>query len=213
VTELPAADWGPPAVWREVPRRPRPTVASVVPHVLRALIATAVLTALGAPLGLIWAAWRPNFNAAAALIAGDDSAFETSFGSDLRFGVVVLVGGVVLGIVAGLVAARQPRLDRIGLVVGLAVGGCLGALVAVHVGELAAHPSGLRNSIDATLRALPPHQPFSAYTSASQQLFLTTGKFHLRAWPLAGLFPLATLAGFVSVTALTDRRTPTPSWD
>ncbi len=203
----------PAAAWREMPKRPRPTVASVAPHVLQGLTSAAALTALGAPLGLIWAAWRPHFDAAAALIAGDDSAFETSFGSDLRFAVVVIAGGALLGILAGVIAGRQPRQDRVGLAIGLAVGGALGALVAVHVGELAAHPGELRDTIDATLRRLPPHQPFSAYTGASQQLFLTTARFRLRAWPLGALFPLATLGTFAAVTAWRDRGPQPVSWD
>ena len=89
---------------------------------------------LGAPAGLVWTALAPHaavvINANGANFA--DGVTEDFIGADVWFAAVV----VVFGIVTGVLAWWQARGAGPFVVLALAAGGLLAALVASHVGTL-----------------------------------------------------------------------------
>lgn len=95
---------------------------------------TAALVLLGAPLGLLWAAVAPH---ATYLLTGQgplpaDPESDAVFAADGWFTLIALGAGLVCGVLACLL----PRWRGPASVLGLAVGGLLGAVVAWRVGRL-----------------------------------------------------------------------------
>lgn len=94
----------------------------------------AVLTVLGAPIGLVWSAIAPR---AALVVVGPGQAMPADAEStaymtgDGQFAVLTMGAGAVVAVVAYLVAGRR---TGTGAVLGLAVGGLLGSLIAWLVG-------------------------------------------------------------------------------
>jgi len=149
---------------------------------------------LGAAVGLIWAAGAPRIHLGAA-IDGSESAAKPLIGDDVRLGLLGIVAGVLVAVVV-LVAGR--RRDRgPGEVLGLAIGGVLGALVAARVGDVARHHEMVK-----ALAAVVP-----GVTSKESTRLLGFFGFHVRATGVLMLWPIAAVAVHMLVTA-TGLRVP-----
>ena len=150
---------------------------------------TALLAVLGAPLvGLLWSAIGPKLPLRSAL-GGAESAFRSEVGADVHFLFVTAAAGVVCALVA--LALRR---DGPGVVVGLAVGGALGALVTDRVGYLVNH--------DHTLSVL-------RHLGVSLSLLDKYGIdpfFKVRAVGVILAWPLAAVLTHTLVVAIRDRR-------
>jgi hypothetical protein len=97
----------------------------------RELALTVLAVVLSAPLvGFLWSALGPKLPLRPAL-SGSETAFRTEVGADVHFLILTAAAGVVCAIVA--VALRR---DGPAVVVGLSIGGVLGALVTDRVGYL-----------------------------------------------------------------------------
>jgi hypothetical protein len=173
-------------------------------------VLTGLLTLLvGAPLGLIWAAVRPHFDVAEALL--EESHFETQLGSDLRYALIVAAGGVAVGAVAWAFG----RTHGTGVAIGLLVGGALAGLIAWRTGFIAAHPDHLRAQIAAQFQA---HglRPFSTLDGDNQHAYIIDARFDLRAKSLSLLLPTTALTTFAGLYLWRDRgrarRTRRLSW-
>jgi hypothetical protein len=92
---------------------------------------------LGAAVGLVWPRVAPHVDLVAAL-GGSEAATKALLGDDLWLALLGLIAGIVSVAVLNLVA-RDAAVGP-GAVLGLAVGGLLGSLVAAHVGHLVQHP-------------------------------------------------------------------------
>ena len=97
------------------------------------LVTAVVCVLLGAPVGLLWAAVAPKVvvevSGTAVKLASDASTFIAGDGYFLG---VVFVAGLVTGLAAWALGRRHGP----AVVVGLTVGGLLGAYVAARTGEL-----------------------------------------------------------------------------
>jgi hypothetical protein len=155
-------------------------------------IVAAFSTLLGAAVGLIWAAGAPRIHLAAA-IDGSESAAKPLIGDDVRLGLLGIIAGVLVAVVV-LVAGRN-RERGPGEVLGLAIGGVLGALVAARVGELARHHEMVK-----ALAAVVP-----GVTSRESARLLGFFGFHLRATGVLMLWPIAAVAVHLIVTATAPR--------
>jgi hypothetical protein len=125
---------------------------------------TAGLTALGALLGLAWSAWSPPGPAATAFGGGkfEPSDTEAFIASDGRF--LVLVAGV--GLLAGGLAWWRARNRGPFVVLGLGVGGLVGALLTELVGHLTGGGSftGKRYTFsDGSVHEVTLHMPLSLH--------------------------------------------------
>ena len=103
-------------------------------------VVAAVLTAVGcvllaAPLGLLWAGVSPRVEVVVAAPGDVELADPTSTGFIAADGTFLLLA-VLAGIVTGLVAFRLGRRHGPGVVLGLVLGGLLGADVARRTGQL-----------------------------------------------------------------------------
>lgn len=122
---------------------PQPAVAVRAPINWRAeaVIVAAVAaysTLLGALMGLIWPRVAPHIDAISAYFHGSVTANKALLGDDVWFGFLGLLTGVVCVGVLRLLAGDLSRGP--GAVVGLAVGGVIGSLVAAHVGTAVQQP-------------------------------------------------------------------------
>jgi hypothetical protein len=125
---------------------------------------TAGLTALGALLGLAWSAWSPPGPAATAFGGGkfEPSDTEAFIASDGRF--LVLVAAV--GLLAGGLAWWRARNRGPFVVLGLGVGGLVGALLTELVGHLTGGGSftGKRYTFsDGSVHEVTLHMPLSLH--------------------------------------------------
>jgi hypothetical protein len=145
-----------------------------------AVMVAAYSALLGSAVGLVWPRLSPQIHLAAA-INGSEAASKALLGADLWLGLLGLIAGVVsvaLLAVVGRDAGRGP-----GGMVGLAVGGVLGSLVAAQVGHIVQEPH-----IVSTL-----HSSFPGITSHSVKTIIGYFGFRLRlkavlvAWPVAAL--------------------------
>lgn len=160
---------------------------------IRAEIGLGVLVAaysalLGAGVGLIWAATSPRIQLGAA-IDGSESAAKPLIGDDVRLALLGIVAGLLVA--ATVLVAGHRRERGPGEVLGLAVGGVLGALVAARVGELARH----HEMVKALAVAVP------GVTSADTTRLLGYFGFHVRATGVLMLWPIAAVGAHLLVTA------------
>lgn len=153
-------------------------------------VITAYSALLGAVVGLVWEAGAPTIQLAQA-INGNEAAGKPLIGDDVRLGLLGIVAGIVATAVVLLL--RRDRERGPGEVLGLAVGGVLGALVAARVGDLARH----HQTVSAIAKVIPGAS--KGQTSAILGYF----GFHVRAtgvllfWPIAAVLVhlLASQAG------------------
>jgi hypothetical protein len=181
------------------------TRARLANEALRADIDAAVVTTLlfalvAAPLGLLWAAVRPHSDLFE--LVDQDAQQRQHLSADLRYGVIALVAGLLVGAIAWAVARRGGT----GVVIGLTIGGLLAAVIAARVGVLAAHQDHLRAQLAASFHV--HGYDLSAQQPDDQETFLINTRFHLRAWGLGALLPAAAVGAFGFLTALSDRTVP-----
>jgi hypothetical protein len=135
---------------------------------------------LGAVVGLIWPHVAPPFDITRA-VDGSEAATKALLGADMWFALLGIVAGAVAAAILtffGREAGRGP-----GGIVGLAIGGLLGSLVAAHVGHLVREPdftSGLK-------AAFPGITPASVKTIQGYFGFTVRMKAVLLAWPIAAV--------------------------
>jgi hypothetical protein len=126
-----------------------------------AVLVAAYCTLLGGVAGLVWSHVAPKIydpTGASRLLAafnGSEAATKVLLGDDMSYAFVMLGAGVVSVAILTLVGRRHGAVGGPGAMVGLAVGGLLGALVAAHLGHdiQRAH---LVSAVPA-LRATDPH--------------------------------------------------------
>lgn len=120
----------------------------------RAVLLVAVFSALlGGAVGVIWHAMAPHLDIHGVL-RGSDSANKALIGDDLWLGFLGIIAGVVCVVILSTVAPRL--IDGPGGQLGLAVGGCLGMLVADRVGHQIGVP-GLTTAIRAAYPGASAH--------------------------------------------------------
>lgn len=182
--------------WR-VPEPP-PAPLELAREATAAALTALLLVPMGAPLGLLWAAFRPHLDVAAA--ATQESAFEAQYVADVRLLLLGLAAGVLAGIAAWVLARRH----GLGVLAGLAVGGALAMVLAAKVGALAAHPATLEAQVTSAFAARG-YNDFRSLDPDTRALFLGQVRFGLRATPVVLALPLAAAASFGVLTWLRDR--------
>lgn len=162
---LPFGAWAPvPSRWRE--------------DTLTGLLTAAVVVLLGAPTGLLWSALAPH---ARVVVAGGegfiaDAQTEVFIAGDGWFVGITLLAGILTGVLGWLAARGSGPF----VVVGLAVGGALAALVASRV--------GLRVGQDALLAAVRGGADGDYVGNVALQ-----AKAAIVVWPLGAMAAFTTL--------------------
>jgi hypothetical protein len=117
---------------------PWPASAGRSDEVRAALLVVAVSLPVGLVMGLVWWAVTPlaqlEKRPSGVFLVGGGS--ETSIAADGWFAVI----GLVIGAAAALLAAVLLRRNRLGVLLGLALGGLLGSVVAWRFGVLLGPP-------------------------------------------------------------------------
>jgi membrane protein YqaA with SNARE-associated domain len=145
-----------------------------------ALLTATYSVLLGGLVGVIWPRVAPHVQVIRA-IDGSEAAAKALLGDDMWFALLGIAAGV-LAVGALLVAAREDGRGP-GGVLGLAVGGVLGSLVAAHIGHRIQQPH-----IITTLHTQAPH-----LTHAQVRAVLGYFTFEVRAkgvflaWPVAAV--------------------------
>jgi hypothetical protein len=145
-----------------------------------ALLVATYSVMLGAVVGLIWPHVAPHIRLVAA-INGSEAATKALLGDDMWLALLGLVAGVVSVAVLALVAREAG--GGPGGVLGLAVGGLLGSLVAAQVGHLVQHP----HVVSALRTSFPGITHHSVTTILGYFDFRVRAKAVLVAWPLAAV--------------------------
>lgn len=158
-------------------------------QVTPAVLFTAGLALLGAPIGLLWQAISPELDLRLVQL-GSETAFKAEFAADVRF----LVLGVVIGTAFGWFGSiGLKRIDAQrylpALAIGLAVGAFFCALVASKVGELYR-----MEQLENVIRPGLDHNTISLIA------------FRLRAWQSLLAFPVFALVGLSARVQLDKRR-------
>ncbi|MFD7962521.1 DUF2567 domain-containing protein [Streptomyces zaomyceticus] len=185
-------DWPPPPPPMHGPAGDPITAAEV----LQGVLVTVVSAIAGALLGVLWLNLAPR-----VLLISDgkgvylrNSEGETAIGADGTFVLLALVFGAV----AGLVVFLLRRKGGVPLVLGLALGGVLGSLLAWGLGTY----FGPTSDVIAHAKAVGPNIAFEA------PLELNLGAAALLAWPLAAMIV------HLALTAVFGPRDPEPEpWD
>ncbi|MET8970683.1 DUF2567 domain-containing protein [Streptomyces hydrogenans] len=183
--------WPPPPPPHQGPAGDPITAAEV----LQGLVVTAASAVAGAVLGALWVWLAPTVQ----LISDGkgvylrDSEGEAAIGADGTFVLLALAFGAV----AGLVVFLARRKGGVPLVLGLAIGGVLGSLLAWWLGT----KLGPTADVVAHAKAVGPEVVFDA------PLKLQMGAAAMLAWPLA-----ATVVHLL-LTGLFGPRDPEPGWD
>jgi hypothetical protein len=176
-------DWQP---WAGAVTGPWPTPQAVETPILwrrEAVVAGLVATysvVLGGVVGLLWAKFAPHL-AIAQAAQGSEAASKAVLGDDLWLAMLGGIAGLVCVAVLAMVARDSGRGP--GAVLGLAVGGLLGTMVAAQVGHLVQHPD-----LVAQL-----HQAFPTLDDQTVGRVLGFFDFKLRwkavliAWPVAAV--------------------------
>ncbi len=165
-------------------------------EVVQGVLVTLVSAVAGALLGVLWLNLAPRV----LLISDGEGVYlrnsegEAAIGSDGTFVLLALAFGAI----AGLVVFLLRRKGGVPLVLGLAVGGVLGSLLAWGLGTY----FGPARDVVAHAKAVGPNVAFEA------PLELNLGAAAMLAWPLA-----ATIV-HLALTALFGPRDPEPEpWD
>ncbi|MEU3478681.1 DUF2567 domain-containing protein [Streptomyces sp. NPDC033754] len=163
-------------------------------EVVRGGVVALVSAVTGALLGLLWLWLAPR-----VLLISDgkgvflrDSEGESAIGADGKFVLLALAFGAV----AGLVVFLWRREGGVPLVLGLALGGILGSLLAWGVGTY----FGPERDVVAHAKAVGPNITFEA------PLELNMAAAAMLAWPLAAMIV------HLALTALFGPRDPEPDY-
>ncbi|MFE2557497.1 DUF2567 domain-containing protein [Streptomyces sp. NPDC059352] len=183
-------DWPPPP-----PPPFGPSGDSITPaEVLYGVVVTIVSAVTGALLGWLWLSLAPH-----VLLISDgkgvylrDSEGESAIGADGTFVLLALAFGAV----AALVVFLLRRKGGVPLVLGLALGGVLGSLLAWGVGTY----FGPARDVVAHAKAVGPNVAFEA------PLELNMAAAAMLAWPLAAMIV------HLALTALFGPRDPEPEY-
>ena len=177
-----------------VPPAQEPLYGDGVLTVLRQAAAVAgLLTVAGIALGLLWLWLAPRVPliSDATAVFLKDSEGEQAIGADGTFVLLALAFGAV----AALVVFLFRRRGGVGLVVGLAIGGLLGSLVAWRFGIW----FGGGSDVVARAKAAGKGVTFDAPIKLN-------AKAAMLAWPIASMLM------HLALTALFTPRTPEPAW-
>lgn len=102
------------------------------------VLVTVFSTLVGAAMGLIWPRLAPHIDVINAYYRGSVEASKALLGDDVWFAFLGVVAGIVCVAVLLLAAGELARGP--GAVLGVAVGGVLGSLVALHIGTAVQQP-------------------------------------------------------------------------
>jgi hypothetical protein len=176
-------DW---QTWTAPPRDSWPArlaqqrAASIRREAVVGAVVTVFSVLLGGAVGAIWPRVAPHVQVIRA-IDGSEAAAKALLGDDMWFALLGIAAGVVAVALLLLVARDAGRGP--GGVLGLAVGGLLGSLVAAHIGHHVLQPH-----IVATLHQRAPHL---THTQVQAVLGYFTFKVRanavLTAWPMAAV--------------------------
>lgn len=156
---------------------------------LVALLVVAYSTVLGGAVGLIWPRVAPHIRLADA-IDGSEAATKALLGDDLWLGLLGIFAGVLSVALLALIA-RDSGWGP-GGVLGLAIGGLLGSLVAAHVGHLVQEPHIL-SQLKASFPGITPH---SLTTITGYFGYRVRARAVLVAWPIAAVVLHGATAAF-----------------
>jgi hypothetical protein len=145
-----------------------------------AVLVTAFLALLGSAVGILWHALAPEIGIVAAT-NGSTAAMKPLIGDDAWLGGLGILAGI-LSVLVLVVVARDTS-DGPGAMVGLAVGGFLGMLVAARVGHLIGH----RELTDAVRNGFPGVTPKGIELVLGYFDFTVRAKGVLFSWPLAAV--------------------------
>jgi len=179
-------------------RSPAPAQLRIGSELLVAVLVIALGAAVGIVAGLVWAAVAPHIPVAAQL-AGRETANKALVGQDLAFAAVAATAGVVvvaLVLAAGGLRDRRGR-DLVrgpGAVLGLAIGGLVGAFVADLVGKARRDPGFV-----SALHRLAPHLPASV-----QPVYSSAYAFQLRTLGLVVVWPIVAVLVHAIVVRLSS---------
>jgi hypothetical protein len=185
--------------WQLAVTEPLPAPVAAEPGVIwgSEAVVTALVVAysvvLGGVVGLIWPRVAPHLRLVAA-INGSEAATKALLGDDMWLGLLGVIAGVVS--VAILAVAARDAGGGPGAVVGLAIGGVLGSLVAARVGHLVQSPH-----VAAALRL-----SFPGITRHSQATILGYFDFKVRANAVLVAWPLAAVIVHAAAATLRYRR-------
>ena len=113
-----------------MPVESRPPVRA---DALAGLVTVVVTVLVGAPVGLLWAAFAPRVD---VVVTGSDvQLVEPGSSAFIAGDAAFLVAGLLAGLVGGVVAWALGRAHGPTVVVALTVGGLLAAYVAMRVGQ------------------------------------------------------------------------------
>jgi H+/Cl- antiporter ClcA len=135
---------------------------------------------LGAVVGLIWPRVAPHIQLVRA-INGSEAASKALLGDDLWLALLGVAAGIF--VVAVLTISARDAAGGPGAVLGLAIGGFLGSLVAAHVGHLVQQPH-LVTTLRASYKGITPH---SIKALLGYFDFKVRAKAVLLAWPIAAI--------------------------
>lgn len=145
-----------------------------------AVLIAAYSVVLGGVVGLIWPRVAPHVRLGMA-INGSEAATKVLLGDDMWLALLGIIAGVCS--VAILAVVARDAAGGPGGVLGLAIGGLLGSLVAAQVGHLVQHPH-----LASTLRhSFPGITPHSVAAILGFFDFKVRAKAVLVAWPLAAV--------------------------
>jgi hypothetical protein len=178
---------------------PTPDPISARLEVLQFGFVAAFNAVAGGLAGVIWAALgtRATLLGSGRKLEYNPQSVKYLLSNDLRFALVALVAGIVLAVLL-LAAGRDDWLGP-GAVVGLAVGGVLGALVAAHVGHAIAGP----RLIARAQRLAGGNVP-----TANIKAFVAPIQFKVNWWLGYAAWPFAAVAVFLTTISLRERSDP-----
>lgn len=145
-----------------------------------ALVVVACSAVLGGVVGLIWPRVAPHIHLASA-VNGSEAATKALLGDDMWLALLGVLAGVVSVALLALVAWDTGTGP--GAVVGLAVGGVLGSIVAARVGHLIEHP----HIVVAIRASFPGITPHSVAAIVGYFDFRVRARAVLVAWPLTAV--------------------------
>jgi hypothetical protein len=145
-----------------------------------ALLTATYSVLLGGVVGVVWPRVAPHVQILRA-IDGSEAASKALLGDDMWFALLGVAAGVV-AVAALLLAAREDGRGP-GGVLGLAIGGVLGSLVAAHIGHRWQQPH-----IVTTLHTQAPHLTHTQVKAVLGYFtFEVRAKSVFLAWPIAAV--------------------------